>query len=54
MVAGLESAAGETVIYTDCFHIERGYEDICRDLAAGGCGYPMAETREAKEKRALS
>lgn len=28
-------AEGETII-KDCFHIERGYEDICRDLAALG------------------
>lgn len=33
-VAGL-GARGETRI-TDCYHIQRGYEDICRDLAALG------------------
>lgn len=49
VVAGLESPA-ETVI-SDCFHIERGYEDICRDLAAAGADIRWLE-REAKEKRA--
>ena len=49
VVAGLESPA-ETVI-SDCFHIERGYEDICRDLAAAGADLRWLE-REAKEKRA--
>lgn len=34
VTAGLE-AEGETLI-TDCFHIERGYEDICRDLCLAG------------------
>ena len=29
------AAKGETVI-EDCRHIERGYEDICRDLSALG------------------
>ena len=30
VAAGL-AASGETVI-EDCIHIERGYEDICRDF----------------------
>lgn len=34
VVAGI-AAEGETVI-TDCHHIFRGYEDICRDLSALG------------------
>lgn len=34
VVAGL-AAAGETVI-SDCYHICRGYEDICEDLAGVG------------------
>lgn len=34
VVAGL-AAEGETVV-TDCHHILRGYEDICRDLSALG------------------
>ena len=29
------AAQGETLI-RDCHHIERGYEDICRDMAALG------------------
>ena len=41
-VAGL-AASGETCI-SGCIHIERGYEDICRDLTALG-----ARIRWAKE-----
>ena len=29
-------AAGGVTVIEDCRHIERGYEDICRDLAALG------------------
>ena len=31
LVAAALAARGETVI-EDCIHIERGYEDICRDV----------------------
>ena len=36
-MAGGLAASGETVI-EDCIHIERGYEDICLDLAGLGAG----------------
>lgn len=47
VVAGL-AAAGKTEIY-DCFHIERGYEDICRDLRLAGADIRWRR-QEAKEK----
>ena len=47
VVAGL-AAEGETEIY-DCFHIERGYEDICRDLRLAGADIRW-QRQEAKEK----
>ena len=37
LVVGALAAEGETII-KDCGHIERGYEDICRDLSALGAG----------------
>lgn len=48
VTAGLQSE-GETII-TDCFHIERGYEDICRDLRLAGADIRWLE-RKAKEKK---
>ena len=42
------AAAGKTEIY-DCFHIERGYEDICRDLRLAGADIRWRR-QEAKEK----
>ena len=47
VIAGL-GAAGETRI-SDCFHIERGYEDICRDLRLAGADIQW-RSQEAKEK----
>lgn len=47
VIAGL-AAEGETEIY-DCFHIERGYEDICRDLRLAGADIRW-QRQEAKEK----
>ena len=46
VAAGL-AAEGETTI-SDCFHIERGYEDICRDLRKAGADIRWLE-RDAKE-----
>lgn len=47
VIAGL-MARGETII-SDCFHIERGYEDICRDLRMAGADIQWQEERP-KEK----
>lgn len=45
VVAGL-AAEGETVI-TDCHHILRGYEDICRDLSALGARISSRHSSQA-------